>query len=195
MKPLFEILAALVLAVALVMAARFSEGYALLVYPPWRVELSLPLLAVLVLLAFVVMHVSIQLVSHAIALPRRVRMFKSERRQQSGRRAMLDGALAFAAARFEEAEKFSASALDAGEEPELNALIAARSADALGALARRDVYLGRVGKAVQDYPEAGFGKYMEPSQGGNVGANLLVPCGYSPKAVNTHGHKNRPYKC
>jgi HemY protein len=138
------------------MAARFSEGYALLVYPPWRVELSLPLLVVLVLLAFVILHLSIRLASHAIALPGRVREFKSERRQQTGRRAMLDGALAFAAARFEEAEKLSASALDAGEEPELNALIAARSSDALGAPERRDVYLGRVGKSIQDYPGVEF---------------------------------------
>lgn len=161
MKLLFEVLAALVLAVALVMAARFSEGYALLVYPPWRVELSLPLLAVLVLLVFFVLHISLRLVSHAIALPGRVREFKSERRQQTGRRAMLDGALAFASARFDEAEKLSIRALDAGEAPELNALIAARSADALGELARRDAYLGRVGKSVQDYPDVQFRRLPE----------------------------------
>ena len=41
------------LAVAFPMAARMDQGYVIIVYPPWRIELSF-MLAVLLMLGFVV---------------------------------------------------------------------------------------------------------------------------------------------
>ena len=50
MRTVFWLVAVFAAAVALALAGRLGEGYVLLVYPPWRVEISM-LLAILALLA------------------------------------------------------------------------------------------------------------------------------------------------
>jgi HemY protein len=67
-----------------------------------------------------------------------------------------DGVAAFAAGHYAKAEKFAVSAMEQGEALEINALIAARCAHALGAPSRRDAYLAQVGKSCADYPDAGM---------------------------------------
>ena len=85
MRALFWLIAVFAAAVALALAGRVSEGYVLVVYPPWRVELSL-LLSVLALAAvFAAAYVAVRLVSHTLALPAQVRAFRERRRRDHAR--------------------------------------------------------------------------------------------------------------
>lgn len=154
MKTLFWILAILAAAVALTLAAKHSAGYVLLVYPPYRVELSLNLLATLLLAAFVAGYGVVRLAFHTLNLPAYVRAFRLERRRDKAREAMDEALLAFYAGRYAKAEKLAVTALDLQEAPLATALLAARAAHELKAYGRRDGYLAQAGRVAREQPEA-----------------------------------------
>ena len=66
-------------AIGLALAARYNDGYALLVLPPWRVDLSLNLLLLLLLVAFFVVHGLLLTLRNALKLPRSVAEFRRRR--------------------------------------------------------------------------------------------------------------------
>lgn len=154
MKALFWILAILAAAVALTLAAKHSAGYVLLVYPPYRAELSLNLLVTLLLAGFVLAYGAVRLAAHTLGLPAYVRAFRQERRREKAREAMDDALLAFYEGRYVRAEKLAATALDLDEAPLANALLAARAAHELKAYDRRDGYLARAERVAREQPEA-----------------------------------------
>src|SRR5438552_7564641 len=92
MKGLLWLLAAFALAVALALALRANDGYALFVLHPWRTEISLNLLAVLLIVAFAAGYFLVRMVWHTLRLPSHVRAFRERRRDERGRAAVL-GAL------------------------------------------------------------------------------------------------------
>ena len=156
MKTLFWTLAILGLAVALTMAAIYNTGYVVLVYPPYRAELSLSFMIFLLLAVFFLGYGLLHLGISTLQLPEKVRAFREERRKKKSHASMLEGLKEFAAGHYAKAENLAASALEQGEETEISALVAARSAHALKAYGRRDAYLAQVGKACSDYPDAGM---------------------------------------
>ena len=155
MKTLFWILAILAAAVALTMAAKHSAGYVLLVYPPYRVELSLSLFMALLLGTFATGYGAVRLAVHTLSLPAYVRAFRQERRRDKAREAMNDALLAFFEGRYAKAEKLAATALELQQEaPLANALLAARAAHELKAYDRRDGYLAQAERVGREQPEA-----------------------------------------
>lgn len=136
-------------AVALTLAARYNSGYALFVLPSYRIELSLNLLLVLAAAAFAVGYVVVRAVSAALILPRRVREYRLARRREKARSALLEALHEYFAGRYGRAEKAAAASLEAGEQPVLSAVLAARAAHQLRAHERRDRYLA-AGAAVPD---------------------------------------------
>ncbi|MDD5389239.1 MAG: heme biosynthesis HemY N-terminal domain-containing protein [Gallionellaceae bacterium] len=90
MRAAFWVLALFALAVALTLAARIDQGYVIVVYPPWRMELSfmlaLALLAGLVVLAYAMLRLG----QTALRLPDDVRGWHSRRRGAAADRALLD---------------------------------------------------------------------------------------------------------
>lgn len=154
MKSLFWILAILAAAVALSLAAKHNAGYALLVYPPYRVELSLNLLAVLLLATFITGYGALRLAFHTLNLPAYVRVFRQRRRREKAREALDNALLAFFEGRYGKAEKFAATALELQESPLTSALLAARAAHELRAFDRRDDYLARAERVAKEQPEA-----------------------------------------
>lgn len=66
-------------AVGLALAARYNEGYVLFVLPPWRAELSLNFLALLLLAGFIAAHGFLLALRHAVNLPRSVADFRRRR--------------------------------------------------------------------------------------------------------------------
>ncbi|MBU0592156.1 MAG: hypothetical protein KKH74_00315 [Gammaproteobacteria bacterium] len=152
MKALFWTLAILLLAVALTMLVIHNTGYVLLIYPPYRIELTLNLLFVLLASAFFIAYGLLRIGRHALRLPAHVRAFKQQRQQDKAQNAMLEGMRDFAAGHYEAAEKSAANALEMGESPEINALLAARAAHELGAFERRDAFLKKISKKPADYP-------------------------------------------
>jgi HemY protein len=156
MRVLLRVLAILALAVALTMAAKYNAGYVVVVYPPYRAEFSLSLLIVMLLALFFLAYGLLRLGAHTLNLPAEVHAFKQERQREKAKATMRDGMKAFAAGHYAKAEKLAISAMEQGEAAEINALIAARCAHALGAFERRDAHLAQVGKSCADYPDAGM---------------------------------------
>jgi uncharacterized protein HemY len=67
MRALFWLLVLAVVAVGLALAARYNEGYVLLVLPPWRAEVSLNLFLVLCAGGVFVIYLLARAVSHTLA--------------------------------------------------------------------------------------------------------------------------------
>lgn len=82
MRALSWLLVLAAFAVGLAIAARYNEGYVLLVLAPWRVELSLNLLFVLILGAFFLGHGLLLAVRHTLNLPRSIAAFRQQRRTE-----------------------------------------------------------------------------------------------------------------
>jgi HemY protein len=140
MKFLFWLLGLFALAVALTLAAR-NPGYILLVYPPYRVEMSLSLFASAIVALFVFSYMAVRLVSAALSLPAYVREFRSERAQAQAHTATMEALHAFFEGRYAAAEKAAVRAMGLGAAPALNAVIAARAAHELREFDKRDRYL------------------------------------------------------
>lgn len=135
------------LAVALTLAAKLDPGYALLVLPPYRVEISLNLLALLVLGTFVTLYVLTRLTAGMLGLPAQVRVHRARRRADKARAAMHDALRAMFEGSYGQAEKLALEAAEGGEAPELSALLAARAAHELREFGRRDSHLARAERA------------------------------------------------
>lgn len=76
----FLLLAAV--AVGISIAARYNEGYVLLVLPPWRAELSLNLFLLAALALFIVGHGFLRAFRHTLNLPRSIAAFRQDRAQK-----------------------------------------------------------------------------------------------------------------
>jgi len=154
LKGLFWILAIFGLAVAFTLAGKNSASYVVLVYPPYRAELTLNLLIAMLAAAFFLSYGVLRLAIHTWRLPAYVRAFRQERHREQGRQTMLDGLKAFFEGRYVKAEKFASSAMELQESPAINAAVAARAAHELRAYVRRDEYLLRAERLAPDEPLA-----------------------------------------
>lgn len=144
MKGLFWVLALFAAAVGLTLAARYNTGYVLFVTPPYRVELSLNLLLLLGMIGFFLGYALVRLAVHTLKLPAAVREFRQRRARDKAREQMLAGLKAFIEGRYAKAERAAAAALEAGESPAINAVVAARAAHELRAFDKRDGYLAQL---------------------------------------------------
>ena len=90
MRALFWLLTLAALAVGLALAARYNEGYVLLVLPPWRAEISLNLFLLAAVAGFFFIYVLARGVSHLLALPRAVAEFRRRREQEKAGLALRD---------------------------------------------------------------------------------------------------------
>jgi len=140
MKYLLWILLLFAAAVALVTASH-NPGYVLLVYPPYRIELSLTLFLIVLVLAFISGYGLVRLIAAALQLPGYVRKFRLERAQAKARELLDDALGAFFEGHYAAAEKASAHAMELGDTSALHPIIAARSAHELREYEKRDAYL------------------------------------------------------
>lgn len=150
MRWVFWILGLFACAVAFALALRFNTGYALLVWPPYRVELSLNLALLLLVAGFTVAYLLLQFTFGAIGLPAKVREFRERRRRENARGMMLAALQAFFEGRYGRAEKAAATAIESGESPVLGAVLAAHAAHELRHYEQRDSYLARAEKLAPD---------------------------------------------
>jgi HemY protein len=143
MRGLLWVFVVAALAVALSLALRGDAGYALFVLPPWRAEISLSFLALLLAVAFALVYLLVRALWHTLRLPSHVRAFRKRRRAEAGQAAMLGAIQALFEGRFVRAEKLASKATDLGAAPALAGLLAARAAQKLRDFARRDQWLER----------------------------------------------------
>ena len=143
MRWLFWLLAVFAAAVALAITGRVGDGYVVLVYPPWRVEISLLLTVLALAAAFGVAYLATRVIGNTLALPAQVRAFRERRKREHAQSALAAALQCYFEGRFARAEKEAALAWEAGAAPGIAALIAARAAHQMRELGRRDEWLQR----------------------------------------------------
>ena len=143
MRALFWLIAVFAAAVAFALAGRFSEGYVLVVYPPWRAEISLVLFMFALAAAFGVAYLATRLIGHALALPAQVRAFRERRKREQAQSALASALQCYFEGRYARAEKEAALAWETGAVPGIAALVAARAAHQMREYERRGQWLER----------------------------------------------------
>ncbi len=141
MRWLIAFLFLLVIAVAAALAAGFSKGYVLLVYPPYRLEMALSFFVVSLAVGFAALYGFIRLAIHTLRLPRDVRDYRLRRARNRARSAMDQALTAYFEGHYRRAEKFAGIALKLQESPALSAVVAARAAHEQRNIEARDNYL------------------------------------------------------
>ena len=143
MRFLFWFLLLAVAAVVAALAARLNAGYALLVAPPYRVELSLNLLLILVVGGFTALYFGLRVIVRTVQLPAHVREWR--RLQKKDRvRAKLDAAIvALLEGRYGKAQQQAQEALALPHSSGLAALVAARAAIDVRQFDAAEAYLSR----------------------------------------------------
>jgi HemY protein len=143
MRGLLWLLALFALAVGVSLAARFNDGYVLVVFPPWRAEISLNLALVLIAGGFVVLYALLRGVALTLSLPNRVREFRERRQRDKAAGTFQDAMRLLFEGRYSQALKKAGEAHAAGQSPGLAALIAARSAQRLREPYKQGAWLDR----------------------------------------------------
>lgn len=184
MKGLFWALGAFALAVGISLALRENDGYALLVLPPYRVELSLAFLLVLLLAAFIVAYAVARLIFRMMDLPAKVRAFRQRQHEENAQNALLGALQALFEGRFSRAERLATRAWDLGApNPQTNlqtnsqmrpavSLIAARAAQRVRNTERRDLWLNRADDAGKSAGKAHGADWSQAAQ--TIRGELLV---------------------
>ena len=128
-------------AVGIALFAEHSTGYVVIVSAPWRIELSINMLVLLIVSGYFAFYFLVRLVASLLAIPARVRAYRAERERERLRKALNDALLAFFQGRYASAEKSAVAALTGEETKGVAAIIAARSAHELGRFSEREQFL------------------------------------------------------
>jgi len=131
MRGLLWLLGLFALAAGLAVAGRYNEGYVLMVWPPYRLQISLNLLILLFIASFAALYGVSRLVARTLALPRAVQQFRARKSRERASQAIYDATRLRIEGRFGQALKQATAAYEAGESPGLAALLAARAAHSL----------------------------------------------------------------
>lgn len=144
MRALFWLLILAALAVGLALAARYNEGYVLLVLPPWRAEVSLNLFLLLCAAGFFVIYLLARAVSHTLGLPRAVAEFRRRRQQEKAAQALRDAWRLLQEGRYGHALRCAEKARPEDAASGMLALAGWRAAHALRDSARATEWAARV---------------------------------------------------
>ena len=142
MRTLIWLIGIFAIAVGVAMVAGLNDGYVLLVAPPWRVQLSLNLLVVMVVVGSALGYALVRLISRTLQLPTRLAQWRERRRRERAGRALTDSISALFEGRFAQSLKSAARAYEIGDEASMAALVAARAAHALHDEPRYREWLG-----------------------------------------------------
>ena len=143
MRVLFWFLLLAIAAVVAALAAKLNNGYALLVAPPYRIELSLNLLIILIVGSFVSLYLALRMIVHTVRLPAQVREWRRQMKQARSR-ARLDAAtVALLEGRYGKAQQQANEALAFPRASGVAALVGARAALDVRQYAGAEEFLAR----------------------------------------------------
>lgn len=131
------------LALALTVGLQADHGYVLVVYPPWRVEMSLAMLALILLFSHVLFYVLMRVLRTTLRLPRDVKAWRMRRRLDQAEGALKLATAALLAGEHTQALKLARQCLDHAPLP-LAALVGAQAALRLGQTATAQALLDSV---------------------------------------------------
>lgn len=143
MKTLFRFLLAAALAVGLAVAARYNDGYVLLVVPAYRVELSLNLMILLLLAGFALFYILVRSLTAMWRLPASVQAFRAKQKADKAESALRDAMRYLLEGRYSMALKRAEDGWNAGHAPGLAAVLAARNAQLMRDEPRQQLWLAR----------------------------------------------------
>jgi len=107
MRALIWLVGIFAIAAGLAMVAGVNEGYVLLVLPPWRAQVSLNLIIVLLVVAFIVGYVVLRVIRRTLGLPAQVAQWRERRRREKAGLALREALRAQFEGRFAQALKFA----------------------------------------------------------------------------------------
>lgn len=131
MRALLWLLLLGALAVGMALVAQQNEGYALFVLPPWRMEISLNLLLILLVGGFILAYLALRAIFVTLSLPARVRAFRVERQRMKAENALREAMLLWMGGRYARSLAQAELAWKADHAPGLAALIALANAHTL----------------------------------------------------------------
>lgn len=178
MRGLFWFLGLFFLAVAASLLARHNDGFALLVLPPWRVELSLNLLVLVLFAAFVLGYALVRGFGLTLGLPQRARAYRAQRQREQVARVLEEAIRLLFEGRFGQAMRRAEAAWQAGHAPGTAALIAARAAQRMREEEKVRLWLERAREAS---PESEAAALM-------LGAEMAVEMQDFPAALENLQH-------
>lgn len=148
------------LAVVLTLAAHYNTGYVLIAVPTHRIEISLNLALLLVVLACVLFHLLARGAQLMLTLPAKARVFRRDWRRRQSAQALEEALNAWFESRLGRAER----AAQRATEPEHRALagvIAARASHELRNFQARDDHLARMQR---ETPERAYLRLMAQAE-------------------------------
>jgi HemY protein len=131
-------------AAALAIIGVFDGGQVLLVMPPYRVDVSLNLFVVALVIAFIVIYAVMRAVRNIWKMPQRVAAYRARSRLSKANGALRDAIGHLYAGRFSKAEKSARDSLSVDANAGAAGLIGAKAAHEMHEYARRDEWLARV---------------------------------------------------
>lgn len=161
MRALLWLIGIFALAVGLAIAARYNDAYALFVWSPWRLHISLNLLAILAVAFFLAAYSGLRLVARALELPSEVAAFRARQKRERARQSLRDAQRYLIEGRYGRAYAQAQSAWEAGQSRGLAALIAARAAHSMREFARCELWLQ---KAAQSDSEVRIARLMTEAE-------------------------------
>ena len=141
MRWLLSFLLFSVLAIALALAGRYAPGYVVLVFPPWRMELSSLAFVFLFVLLLGGALVFVRLATATLRLPQQVREARARREREEQEALYQSVVAAWLEGRHQEAERLGVRYPADGAKFGLARVFAARAAHAMRAFQRRDAHL------------------------------------------------------
>src|SRR4051794_39068261 len=105
MRVFLSLVILLAVAIGLAVGARFNPGNVVFFYPPYRIDLSLNLFLVLLVMSFVLLHTMLRAIRSTQQMPQRVAAYRRDKREREGNRALRDAFKAYFEGRFGHAEK------------------------------------------------------------------------------------------
>jgi HemY protein len=155
MRAVLWFLALFGIAAAVALFAGNNQGTITVFWPPWRVDLSLNLVLLILLGTFVLLHLALRGLAALFSLPKQARQWRLQQKERALHAALLDGLAQLLAGRFSRSRKAAQAALaqeqtiaalearlpQAQQIRVLSHFLAAESAHALQDRAARDAHL------------------------------------------------------
>ncbi len=113
MRSLFWFITLFAVATAVALAVSLNTGYVLIVIAPWRVEVSLAVFVISVVLGCLGLYALSRLVITTLSLPNRVQAYRLRRSRNRARSALYQGLTAYFEGNFRRAERQAELALEA----------------------------------------------------------------------------------
>ncbi|GAB3626386.1 heme biosynthesis protein HemY [Pandoraea terrae] len=121
--------------------ATFNHGQVVMLVPPYRIDVSLNLFVLAILLLFLALYVIVRILRNIYKMPERVAAYRNRQRSRRANIALRDAVAFLFAGRYTRAEKAAREAAEQADNRGVASIIGARAAHRMREFARRDAWL------------------------------------------------------